>query len=123
MVNICIEEGAMDDSSFYETVDKMSDRCQSDVEHAADCSSGCVEDNGNSNKNGNITGSNKQVMSQVLVCERHFAIIQKRWKALYYVQEAVRLQDTVKYHLFKNQFGEDSVHHDEIDPDFDPLAM
>ena len=74
--------------------------CDSDVEHAADCSNGCVKDNGNRNKNG--TGTNKQVMSQILVQERHFAIIQKRWKALYNVREAVRLQDAVKIHLFKN---------------------
>ena len=76
----------MEYSSFYETFYKMSDMCDSHLEHAADCSNGCVKDNGNRKKNG--TGKNKQVMSKMLAWKRHFAIIQKRWKVLYDVGEA-----------------------------------
>jgi hypothetical protein len=111
----------MEDSSFYETIDEMSDTCDSDVEHDSVCNNGCIEGNGNKNKN--RTGKSKQVMSQILIRERHFVIIQKRWKTLYDVREAVRLQEAVKIHLFKNKFGEDAVHHDKINPDFDPLAI
>jgi hypothetical protein len=121
MVNVRVEEGATEDSSFFETVDKMSDTWDSDVEPNTDRNNGCVEDNVNKNKNG--TGKNKQVMSQILVRERHFVMIQKMWKALYDVGEVVCLQDAINIHLFKNKFGEDAVHHGKIDPVFDPLVI
>lgn len=53
-----------------------------------------------------------------------YRFAQKKWKELYDVGEAVRLQDAVKKQLYRMRHGDDEYFRgEEIDPNFDPLEL
>ncbi len=76
------------------------------------------------NKNGNeVNGSIGMKYSYSMDRKDDYEFAQKRWKELYDIGEAVRLQDAVKMHLYKKKFevNNDLLDGMEIDPNFDPL--
>jgi hypothetical protein len=114
MVRIQVEdEEITEDSSFYDVTDDEDD------------------DQGNDNKDINTMnwGQDSSCVGKKylrnLYRTEDYKFTQKRWKALYNVGEAVRLQDAVKTHLFRTKFPDDDIFGviDQIDNDFDPLEV
>jgi hypothetical protein len=98
----------MKDSSFY------------DIPAGEEDANGEVVPNENGNE---VNGSIGMNYSYSMDCKDDYEFAQKRWKELYDIGEAVRLQDAVKMHLYKKNFEVNNDLSDgmEIDPNFDPL--
>ena len=114
MVRIQVEdEEGTKDLSFYDVTDDEDDNQGNDNEDV------------NTMNRGQDSSCVRKKYSRHLYRTEDYKFAQKRWKALYNVGEAVRLQDALKTHLFRKEFPDDDIFGviDQIDKDFDPLEV
>ena len=113
MVKIRVdEEGEAEDSALYNIPEEDVDNSCDEEENTTDVNIGQMNSSGTLGRNHSRSIDRKE----------DYKFVQKRWKDLYDVGDAVMLQDAVKSHLYNNNYENDrELDMSDIDPEFNPL--